>query len=89
MSTTSPLDLLIGWVLMLSFLTFGFCMATLRSHVDEEKVRKEADISSLFREPIPPERVLTAVGLRRAKIAKVAMGLFAVGIIVVVIRKIA
>ena len=68
-----------------SFVTFVFCVASLRSHVDEAKVRDEGNVSSLFRSSIPPERVLTATGLRRVKIAKIALAVIValtVGIVI-------
>lgn len=76
------LDALLGWAIFLTFGAFIFCLTTLRSYVDEEKVRNEEKIASLFKHPLPPERVLTEVGKRRAKFAKillvVSVSLFAV-----------
>ena len=75
-------DFILGWASFLSFGGFIFCVASLRSYVDEEKVRKEENISSLFKGSLPPERVLTDIGKKRAKNAKilliVAVSLFAV-----------
>ena len=75
-------DALLGWASFLTFGAFIFCLATLRSYVDEEKVRKEEKIASLFKGPLPPEHVLTDVGKRRVKLAKiflvVAVSLFGI-----------
>jgi hypothetical protein len=61
---------ILGWAGLLSLIAFAFCIATLRSHVDEEKVRREEQIATLFQQSLPPERILTAAGKRRAKCAK-------------------
>jgi hypothetical protein len=75
-------------IVIVSFLTVGFCVASLRSHIDEEKIRKEASISSLFRVSIPPEHVLTPAGKRRVKIAKIAIGVLAVTVAIFILRNI-
>lgn len=75
-----------GWAVFLSFLTLAFCIATLRSHVDETKIRKEESVSKIFRSAIPPEHVLTGVGLRRVKIAKISIAVFFVSLAAIVIR---
>ncbi|HUG12847.1 MAG TPA: hypothetical protein VMM36_17655, partial [Opitutaceae bacterium] len=58
-------DFVTGWAVFLSMLTVMFCLATLRSHIDEAKIREEESVSKLFRSAVPPERILTAVGKRR------------------------
>ena len=63
----------LGWAGLLSLIAFGYCMATLRSYVDEEKVRREKKIGSLFQQSLPPERILTDIGKRRAKCAKMSL----------------
>ena len=69
-----------------SFLTVAFCVASLRYHIDEEKIRKEPNISSLFRATFPPEHVLTPVGKRRVNIAKIAIGVLAVAVATFILR---
>ena len=83
----SAFDVIVSFALFISFVTFAFCMATLRSHVDEDKLRSEKSISKVFAGGIPPERVLTDVGLRRAKVGKIAIGVFVVCVAYLVIRK--
>ena len=75
-----------GWAVFLSLLTVMFCVATLRSHIDEAKIRKEESISSLFRSPVPPEHILTNTGKRRVKIAKIAIGVFVLSVVAIVVR---
>ncbi len=75
-----------GMLVFISLLTAAFCIASLRSHVDEAKIRKEENLSSLFRFPIPPEHVLTPVGARRVKIAKVAIAVCFVTVAVIVAK---
>jgi hypothetical protein len=75
--TPNIYDLLVGFVLMISFMTFTICMVSLKSYVDEEKLRQEKSISEVVAAQIPPERVLSDDGLRRVKIAKIAVIVFA------------
>jgi len=82
----SVFEAISGTIVLISFLAFGFLVASLRSHVDEEKIRKEESVSSIFRSPIPPEHVLTATGKRRVKMAKIALAVFAVTAAVIVVR---
>jgi hypothetical protein len=79
-------DFVTGWAIFLSFLTVIFCVATLRSHIDEAKIREEESISAFFRSPIPPEHILTPVGKRRVKIAKIGIGVFVVSAAAIVVR---
>ncbi len=75
----------ISFLLVAAFFTLAFCVATLKWHVDEKKIREEESISSLFQSPIPPERVLTSVGLRRVKLAKISLGVIGVSILSLVV----
>jgi hypothetical protein len=79
-------DFVTGWAVFLSLLTVMFCVATLRSHIDEAKIRKEESISTLFRSSIPPEHILTAVGKRRVKMAKIAIGVLVVSATAIIVR---
>lgn len=79
-------EFIAGWTTFISAATFFFCLSTLRSHVDESQVRKEKNISSLFKEPIPPERILTATGKRRVKTAKIAITICMLTIAIIVTR---
>ena len=82
----SPFDLVIGTLIFASFVTAVFLVATLRSHVDERKAREEPSVASIMAAQIPPERILTLVGSRRVKIAKIAIGVCVICVTVVVIR---
>ncbi|OIR01854.1 hypothetical protein GALL_161560 [mine drainage metagenome] len=75
-----------GTIVFVSFVVFVFMVATLRNCVDEEKIRKEENVSSLFQSPIPPERILTAVGKRRMKAAKIALAIFCTTTAAIIIR---
>jgi hypothetical protein len=66
-------DFVTVYGLMASFLTFGFCLSTLRSHIDESKIREEKMISAVYAYQIPPERILNTTGKRRLKMAKVSL----------------
>jgi hypothetical protein len=79
-------EFITGWAVFFSFLTLAFCIATLRSHVDETKIRKEESVSKVFSSAIPPEHVLTEVGLRRVKIAKFAVAVLFVSLVAIGIR---
>lgn len=86
---TDPLSLfeaVSGTILFLSFLIAVFCIASLRSHVDESKLRQEKNISALFKSPIPPEHILTPVGLGRVKAAKIAIAVGVVTLAVIILR---
>ncbi len=80
-------EFVVGWGFFLSFLTFVFCLATLHSHVDEAKLRQEKSASSVARSAIPPERVLTATGLRRVRTAKIALGCIVVFVAATIVQK--
>jgi len=82
----SALDAILSMVAIISFIAFGLLMASLRSHVDEEKVRNEERVSNLFRSPLLPERILTATGRQRVKAAKVALGVFVIAVATIVMR---
>ena len=86
MNTATLFEIITGMVVFVSFLTAAICIASLRSHLDEAKVRKEESISSLLRLPIPPEHVLTAAGSRRVKIAKVSIGICLITVAVIVVK---
>jgi len=74
MNQQPPLiQVLIGLVFFLTFTTFVFCFATLRRHVDGEKLRSEPEIAKIFAVGIPPDRVLTDKGKLRVKICKVTL----------------
>ena len=73
-----------GLITIVSFLAIGFFIATLRSHVDEAKARKEESLASLFRSPIPPEHILTETGKRRVKGAKIALGVLVITLATIV-----
>ncbi len=75
-----------GAITFISLVCFAFLAASLRAHVDEQKLRKEGSVSSMFRSLIPPERILTIAGERWAKWAKVALGIFVVTIAVIAVR---
>jgi Na+/melibiose symporter-like transporter len=82
-SPDGPFDILLGTVIVVSFVAFAFCVASLRRHVDEEKASREG-IGAC---QIPPERVLTATGLRRVRIAKITLGIFLTCTAIVVVQK--
>lgn len=90
MSTTSEsaslFEAVTGLLVFVPFLTAAFCIVSLRSHVDEAKIRKEDSISSMFRSTIPPEHVLTAAGVHRVKIAKVSIAVCFVTVAVLVVK---
>ena len=73
-------------LLAASFLTAILKIATIRRHVDEEKIRKEPLIAPVIGSLIPPERLLTQQGLRNLKTAKIALVVWAVTIAVVITR---
>jgi len=79
-------DIVTSMATILSFIAVAFSAATLRFHIDEEKIRKEENISSLFRSPIPPEHVLTPTGIRRAKFGKISLIVLALAVALVVVR---
>ena len=79
-------EFITGWVVFISFVTVMFCVATLRSHIDEAKIREEKSIASLFRSSLPPERILTEVGKRRVKTAKIALCVCAVTVATIIVR---
>ena len=83
----SALDLVLGFAVFLSFITFAFCLSSLRNHVDEGKLRDEKSVSGIMAAQIPPERVLTEAGLRRAQIGKVALVVSMFLIAVILVRK--
>jgi hypothetical protein len=74
--------------LVAAHFTLIFCVATLKWHVDESKIRAEDNISGLFRSPIPPERVLTSTGLRRVKLAKFSLGVIGICILSLVVFRV-
>jgi hypothetical protein len=82
----SVFEAISGMIVFVSFIAFGSLMATLRSHVDEAKIRKEESVSRVFRSPIPPEHVLTATGRQRVKAAKIALGVFMITVAIIVVR---
>jgi len=82
----SLFDLVLGWLALIAFFTVTFCIATLRSHVDETKIRKEENISAVFRASIPPEHVLTDAGRRRVKMAKIAIAIGVATVATIVVR---
>ena len=82
----SAFEAITGTIVFVSFLSLGFLVASLRSHIDEEKIRKEESIASMFRSPIPPEHVLTATGKRRVKSAKIALGVLVATVAIIVVR---
>jgi hypothetical protein len=85
----SLLDAIAGLVVLASFMTAVFCVATLRLHVDEEKIRREESIAAILRSPVPPEHILTSQGRRRAKIAKIALGVLVLTVAAIVVRNLA
>jgi len=76
------IEFLSVWVLVGSFITLGFCIASLRSHIDEEKLRAEEKISPIFSSPLVPEHLLTTTGLRRLKTAKIAGVVLGISLVV-------
>jgi hypothetical protein len=64
---------ILGFICIVTFIVFGFCFASLRSHVDDEKLRAEPNIAKVFAAGIPPERLLTKKGRLKIKICKVAL----------------
>ena len=74
----SMIEVVVGFTVLGSFMTLIFCVATLRLHVEEGKIRKEESIGAILRAPVPPEHILTPAGKRRAKIAKIAAAILAV-----------
>jgi len=83
--TSELLGGILGISILAAMITLAFCVASLRSHVDEDKLRAEKNITSIFRSSVPPERVLSASGLRRVKIAKFAVGVIGISTIAIVI----
>lgn len=73
-------------VIVLSFIVGVAAIATLRRHVDEEKIRSQPSVSAVFRARIPPENVLTEAGRRNVKIAKIALTIWAITIGIVIAR---
>jgi hypothetical protein len=90
-SPDNPFDLLVGFIVFLSFVSVTFCVVSLRNHVDESEIRKEESVARVFRiAPLfLPERVLTATGRKRAKFAKTAVIVLAVSVAILVIRGLA
>lgn len=82
----SMLEVVIGMIAVVSFVTGILCIASLRAHVDETKIRKEESISALFRSPLPPDHVLTHAGVRRVRIAKVAIAVCFVAVAIIVVK---
>ena len=73
-----------GWLFFVAFLCFGFCLATLRHHVDTSKLATSDDINRAIRASIPKREVLTRSGLVRYKLAIISL-LVSVGTAAVII----
>ena len=74
--TSSPLpvfDFVSGWLFLLTFLCFCFCVATLKNHVDVTKLTTPDEINRAVRSSIPKREVLTKQGLFRYKLAIVSL----------------
>jgi hypothetical protein len=76
---------ILGFINIVTFIGFAFCFASLRSDVDDEKLRAEPNIAKVFAAGIPPERLLTKKGKRKIKICKVALIVWALETAVLVV----
>ena len=65
------MQLALYFVFFVSFLCFTGCSLSLRYLVDEAKLRAEKDISKIVASAIPPERVLSDLGTKMVRGAKV------------------
>jgi len=88
-ASSEPQSLLVGiagTVFFVSFLTVSFCVASLKYHIDETKIRGEKNIATIFKTPIPPEHILTPAGRRRVFIAKIAILLLVLSVGSLIVR---
>jgi len=86
-STPFPIfDFVSGWLFLLTFLCFCFCVATLRNHVDATKLTSPDEINRAVRNFIPQREVLTKQGLVRYKLTIVSL-LVSMGTLAVIITK--
>ena len=83
---TSWFQAMLGTLLVVSFFFTTLCIASLRNHVDEAKLRAEPSASKIFASQIPPERILTEVGRRRVMMAKIGIGLVVLCTTVLVVK---
>ncbi len=83
---TAVFEVVAGTVVFLSFVTFALLLSTLRSYVDEEKLREESSVSQSFHSILPPEHLLTAAGKSRAKLAKIMLGILVVSVSAIIVR---
>ena len=64
---------LLGWICIISMIYLCFCTSSIRKCIDEEKIRQEKDIANIYKSLIPPERVLTELGLKKLNTAKITL----------------
>jgi hypothetical protein len=79
-------EMLLGTLTVVSLFVTTLLIASLRYHVDEAKLRAEPSVVKIFAGRIPPERVLTRVGKRRTKMAKIGIGVLVLCVTVLVIK---
>jgi len=68
----SILESAIGVIGLASWITFCFCLATLKRHIDSEKISKEA-LAKLAKGEFPSKAQLTTVGVFRYNLAIITL----------------
>jgi hypothetical protein len=75
-----------GWLFLLTFFCFCFCVATLRYHIDAKKLASPDEINRAIRNFFPKREILTKPGLVRYNVAIVSL-IVSMGTAAVIIAK--
>ena len=82
----SLLDLALFGLAALSLLVLAYAVGTVRLYIAEGKMRKEESVGAILLSPFPPNQILTAAGRRRAKVGKIALGIFSISVVTLAVR---
>jgi hypothetical protein len=66
-------DFVFGWLFLIAFVSFGFCVSTLRHHIKRGELGHDADTPETLHSVLPKREMLTEQGVRKYNLAIVCL----------------